>query len=126
MFLRDIIQPMMSILPCHLRIYPRAWAPSLSSLDRAEGPCVLLPGAPAPAAVFLHPAGAAGNFLCPASALSFNAFKTVMDIDTLGTFNTSRVLYEKFFRVSVASTWVTSPLAPHSLRSPMCSRTMEA
>ncbi|XP_027469867.1 peroxisomal 2,4-dienoyl-CoA reductase isoform X3 [Zalophus californianus] len=41
---------------------------------------------------------AAGNFLCPASALSFNAFKTVMDIDTLGTFNTSRVLYEKFFR----------------------------
>ncbi|XP_039079373.1 peroxisomal 2,4-dienoyl-CoA reductase [Hyaena hyaena] len=41
---------------------------------------------------------AAGNFLCPASALSFNAFKTVMDIDTLGTFNTSRVLYEKFFQ----------------------------
>ncbi|XP_032183534.1 peroxisomal 2,4-dienoyl-CoA reductase isoform X1 [Mustela erminea] len=41
---------------------------------------------------------AAGNFLCPASALSFNAFKTVMDIDTLGTFNASRVLYEKFFR----------------------------
>ncbi|XP_019292821.2 peroxisomal 2,4-dienoyl-CoA reductase [(3E)-enoyl-CoA-producing] isoform X1 [Panthera pardus] len=40
---------------------------------------------------------AAGNFLCPASTLSFNAFKTVMDIDTLGTFNTSRVLYEKFF-----------------------------
>ncbi|XP_007955670.2 peroxisomal 2,4-dienoyl-CoA reductase [(3E)-enoyl-CoA-producing] [Orycteropus afer afer] len=42
--------------------------------------------------------GAAGNFLCPASALSFNAFKTVLDIDTAGTFNVSRVLYEKFFR----------------------------
>ncbi|XP_045705288.1 peroxisomal 2,4-dienoyl-CoA reductase [(3E)-enoyl-CoA-producing] [Phyllostomus hastatus] len=41
---------------------------------------------------------AAGNFLCPASALSFSAFKTVMDIDTLGTFNVSHVLYEKFFR----------------------------
>ncbi|KAB0383372.1 hypothetical protein FD755_005289 [Muntiacus reevesi] len=41
---------------------------------------------------------AAGNFLCPASALSSNAFKTVMDIDTMGTFNMSRVLYEKFFR----------------------------
>ncbi|XP_051023862.1 peroxisomal 2,4-dienoyl-CoA reductase [(3E)-enoyl-CoA-producing] [Acomys russatus] len=41
---------------------------------------------------------AAGNFLCPASALSFNAFKTVVDIDTIGTFNVSRVLYEKFFR----------------------------
>ncbi|XP_038043081.1 peroxisomal 2,4-dienoyl-CoA reductase [(3E)-enoyl-CoA-producing] isoform X1 [Anas platyrhynchos] len=42
--------------------------------------------------------GAAGNFLCPASSLSFNAFKTVMDIDTLGTFNTSKVLFEKYFR----------------------------
>ncbi|NXG37593.1 DECR2 reductase, partial [Dromaius novaehollandiae] len=42
--------------------------------------------------------GAAGNFLCPASALSFNAFKTVMDIDTVGTFNTSKVLFEKCFR----------------------------
>lgn len=41
---------------------------------------------------------AAGNFPCPASALSFNAFKTVMDIDTLGTFNVSHVLYKKFFR----------------------------
>ncbi|CAO2642362.1 Peroxisomal 2,4-dienoyl-CoA reductase [(3E)-enoyl-CoA-producing] [Lemmus lemmus] len=41
---------------------------------------------------------AAGNFLCPASALSFNAFRTVVDIDTIGTFNVSRVLYEKFFR----------------------------
>ncbi|KAK2097171.1 Peroxisomal 2,4-dienoyl-CoA reductase [Saguinus oedipus] len=42
---------------------------------------------------------AAGNFLCPAGALSFNAFKTVLDIDTSGTFNVSRVLYEKFLRV---------------------------
>ncbi|XP_058536436.1 peroxisomal 2,4-dienoyl-CoA reductase [(3E)-enoyl-CoA-producing] [Ochotona princeps] len=41
---------------------------------------------------------AAGNFLCPASALSFNAFRTIMDIDTMGTFNVSRVLYEKFFQ----------------------------
>ncbi|KAL0617175.1 Peroxisomal 2,4-dienoyl-CoA reductase [Plecturocebus cupreus] len=45
-----------------------------------------------------HSAGAAGNFLCPAGALSFNAFKTVLDIDTSGTFNVSRVLFEKFFR----------------------------
>ncbi|XP_030067619.1 peroxisomal 2,4-dienoyl-CoA reductase [(3E)-enoyl-CoA-producing] [Microcaecilia unicolor] len=41
---------------------------------------------------------AAGNFLCPASGLSFNAFKTVIDIDTLGTFNTSKVLFEKYFQ----------------------------
>jgi len=32
--------------------------------------------------------GAAGNFLAPISKLSENAFKTVVSIDTLGTFNT--------------------------------------
>lgn len=42
---------------------------------------------------------AAGNFLCPATSLSFNAFKTVMEIDTMGTFNTSKVVYEKWFKV---------------------------
>ncbi|XP_070846786.1 peroxisomal 2,4-dienoyl-CoA reductase [(3E)-enoyl-CoA-producing] isoform X2 [Chaetodon trifascialis] len=41
---------------------------------------------------------AAGNFLCPAVSLSFNAFKTVMEIDTMGTFNTSKVVYEKWFQ----------------------------
>ena len=42
---------------------------------------------------------AAGNFLCPASSLSFNAFKTVLEIDTMGTFNASKVAYEKWFKV---------------------------
>ncbi|WWC64638.1 uncharacterized protein I303_107249 [Kwoniella dejecticola CBS 10117] len=32
--------------------------------------------------------GAAGNFLAPISSLSPNAFKTVIDIDLLGTYNT--------------------------------------
>ncbi|KAG5338514.1 hypothetical protein C0989_007218 [Termitomyces sp. Mn162] len=32
--------------------------------------------------------GAAGNFLAPISGLSENAFRTVVEIDTLGTFNT--------------------------------------
>jgi len=32
--------------------------------------------------------GAAGNFLAPISGLSENGFKTVMDIDTIGTYNT--------------------------------------
>ncbi|KAL0984324.1 hypothetical protein UPYG_G00139950 [Umbra pygmaea] len=41
---------------------------------------------------------AAGNFLCPANSLSFNAFKTVLEIDTMGTFNTSKVVYEKWLK----------------------------
>ena len=35
-------------------------------------------------------AGAAGNFLAPMNQLSTNAFKTVMDIDALGSYNTAK------------------------------------
>lgn len=37
--------------------------------------------------------GAAGNFIAPASQLSANGFKTVVDIDLLGTFNVFRASY---------------------------------
>jgi len=42
--------------------------------------------------------GAAGNFLCPASKLSYNGIKTVIDIDTLGTFNLSKAVFNKCFK----------------------------
>ncbi|MCC7131814.1 MAG: SDR family oxidoreductase [Gemmatimonadales bacterium] len=38
--------------------------------------------------------GAAGNFVAPAAKLSANAFKTVVDIDLLGTFNVLRASYD--------------------------------
>jgi peroxisomal 2,4-dienoyl-CoA reductase len=38
--------------------------------------------------------GAAGNFLCPTEKLSPNGFKTVIEIDLLGTFNLSRAAFE--------------------------------
>jgi peroxisomal 2,4-dienoyl-CoA reductase len=39
-----------------------------------------------------HPGatGAAGNFLAPIAGLSENAFRTVIEIDTLGTYNTTK------------------------------------
>lgn len=37
---------------------------------------------------------AAGNFLSPAEQLSSNGFRTVMEIDALGTFNMSRAAFE--------------------------------
>ena len=40
-------------------------------------------------------AGAAGNFPCAAEALSPNGFKSVVDIDLLGTFNASRAAFEQ-------------------------------
>jgi 2,4-dienoyl-CoA reductase [(3E)-enoyl-CoA-producing], peroxisomal len=38
--------------------------------------------------------GAAGNFLAPAAGLSPNGFKTVVEIDLVGTFNASRSAFE--------------------------------
>lgn len=40
---------------------------------------------------------AAGNFLCPVSAMSSNAFRTVIEIDTIGTFNLSKAVYTHCF-----------------------------
>eukprot|EP01100_Stratorugosa_tubuloviscum_P014962 TRINITY_DN8302_c0_g1_i1.p1 TRINITY_DN8302_c0_g1~~TRINITY_DN8302_c0_g1_i1.p1 ORF type:complete len:291 (+),score=155.87 TRINITY_DN8302_c0_g1_i1:97-969(+) len=37
--------------------------------------------------------GAAGNFLCSAQDLSSNAFKTVIEIDLIGTFNMSKAAF---------------------------------
>ncbi len=42
--------------------------------------------------------GAAGNFLAPASQLSYNGFKTVIDIDTIGTFNVSKAVFDRYLR----------------------------
>jgi NAD(P)-dependent dehydrogenase (short-subunit alcohol dehydrogenase family) len=38
--------------------------------------------------------GAAGNFPAPALGMSANGFKSVVDIDLLGTFNTCRAVFE--------------------------------
>lgn len=37
--------------------------------------------------------GAAGNFLAPAATLSSNGFRTVLDIDAVGTYNVSRAAF---------------------------------
>uniref|UniRef100_A0A6F9DBE6 Peroxisomal 2,4-dienoyl-CoA reductase [(3E)-enoyl-CoA-producing] n=1 Tax=Phallusia mammillata TaxID=59560 RepID=A0A6F9DBE6_9ASCI len=41
---------------------------------------------------------AAGNFLSPIEGLSYNAFKTVIDIDTVGTFNVTKAVFDKYFK----------------------------
>ncbi|EYB30711.1 hypothetical protein FG05_00407 [Fusarium graminearum] len=45
-------------------------------------------------------AGAAGNFVAPIEGLSSNAFKSVMDIDVLGTFNTVKATMPYLLRSS--------------------------
>ncbi len=39
--------------------------------------------------------GAAGNFIAPAETLSPNGFKSVVDIDLLGSFNTARLAFDQ-------------------------------
>jgi peroxisomal 2,4-dienoyl-CoA reductase len=41
---------------------------------------------------------AAGNFLCPASDLSYNGFGTVLDIDAKGTWNVCKAAYDASLR----------------------------
>ncbi len=66
--------------------------------------------------------GAAGNFLCPASQLSYNGFRTVMAIDALGTFNVSRAAFDKWLRdhgghilnISATLHYTATPLQIHA------------
>ncbi|MEQ8892015.1 MAG: SDR family oxidoreductase, partial [Sandaracinaceae bacterium] len=66
--------------------------------------------------------GAAGNFLCPAATLSYNAFKTVLDIDTVGTWNVTRAAFERGLRdnggvilnISATLHYAATPLQTHA------------
>ena len=48
----------------------------------------------APIEIALPPHVIAGNFLCSAEDLSLNAFKTVLDIDLLGSFNMCKAAFD--------------------------------
>lgn len=55
--------------------------------------------------------GAAGNFLSPAEILSPKGFKTVMDIDLLGSFNAARLAFDQLARSRGSIIFVTAPQA---------------
>src|SRR5579875_832566 len=53
--------------------------------------------------------GAAGNFPAPALGMSANAFKTVVDIDLLGTFNVLRAGYQYLARPGASVINISAP-----------------
>ncbi|EDK46062.1 sporulation protein SPS19 [Lodderomyces elongisporus NRRL YB-4239] len=55
-------------------------------------------------------AGAAGNFLADFNHLSSNAFKTVIDIDLLGSFNTVKACFEELRKNKGAVIFVSATL----------------
>jgi NAD(P)-dependent dehydrogenase (short-subunit alcohol dehydrogenase family) len=63
--------------------------------------------------------GAAGNFLVQGENLSFNGFKTVIDIDLVGSFNASRIAFEQLKRTRGSIIFVTAPMAhlPHAYQA---------
>jgi NAD(P)-dependent dehydrogenase (short-subunit alcohol dehydrogenase family) len=66
--------------------------------------------------------GAAGNFPAPALGMSANAFKSVIDIDLLGTFNTCRAAFEHLKRpgASIVNISATQAFVPMALQSHVC------
>ncbi|MEQ8700247.1 MAG: SDR family oxidoreductase [Bauldia litoralis] len=58
--------------------------------------------------------GAAGNFVAPALGMSANAFKTVIDIDLLGTFNVFRAGYDHLTRPGASLIAISAPQALHA------------
>lgn len=66
--------------------------------------------------------GAAGNFPATAASMSANAFKSVVDIDLLGTFNACRAAYEFLRKPGAAIINISAPQAftPMPLQSHVC------
>jgi NAD(P)-dependent dehydrogenase (short-subunit alcohol dehydrogenase family) len=62
--------------------------------------------------------GAAGNFLVPADELSANGFRTVIEIDLLGSFNASRAAVEQLKKTSGTVIYVSAGQAymPHAFQ----------
>ncbi|HLL54029.1 MAG TPA: SDR family oxidoreductase [Myxococcaceae bacterium] len=66
--------------------------------------------------------GAAGNFLAPAAMLSYNAFRTVMEIDAQGTYNVSRAAFDKYLsqhggniiNISATLHYAATPMQVHA------------
>ncbi len=56
-------------------------------------------------------AAAAGNFLCPAEQLSANGFKTVVDIDLLGSFNAARAAFDQLKETSGNIIFISAGMA---------------
>lgn len=67
-------------------------------------------------------AGAAGNFPAPALGMSANAFKSVIDIDLLGAFNTFRASFQFLNKPGAALTAIsaTQSFIPTAMQAHVC------
>lgn len=63
--------------------------------------------------------GAAGNFIVPSEKLSANGFKTVIDIDLLGSFNASSAAFEQLKETRGTILYISAGMAyvPHAYQA---------
>jgi NAD(P)-dependent dehydrogenase (short-subunit alcohol dehydrogenase family) len=66
--------------------------------------------------------GAAGNFPAPAAVMSANGFKSVMDIDVLGTFHAARSAFERLRKPGSIVINISAPQAfiPYPMQAHVC------
>ncbi len=66
--------------------------------------------------------GAAGNFPAPAVAMSPNGFRSVLEIDVLGTFNACRAAFEHLTKPGAVILNISAPQAsvPYPMQSHVC------
>ncbi|MES1989932.1 MAG: SDR family oxidoreductase [Pseudomonadota bacterium] len=66
--------------------------------------------------------GAAGNFVAPALGMSSNGFKTVVDIDLIGTFHVLRACFQYLNRPGASLISITAPqgVNPSMFQSHVC------
>jgi NAD(P)-dependent dehydrogenase (short-subunit alcohol dehydrogenase family) len=95
--------------PCDVRDY-KALEAVMTAVHDARGPLDVLV------------CGAAGNFPAPAAVMSPNGFKSVMDIDVLGTFHAARAAFERLRKPGSLVINISAPQAfiPYPLQSHVC------
>ena len=97
-------------IPCDVRDYDRVAAAMKTTFDTFGEIDIVI-------------AGQAGNFYAPATGMSANGFKTVIDIDLNGTFHVYRAAFEYLRKPGASLIAITAPEAvrPLPFQSHVCS-----
>jgi NAD(P)-dependent dehydrogenase (short-subunit alcohol dehydrogenase family) len=91
----------------------RAWGQAADVRDYAQIDAALKGAEREFGPIHVLVSGAAGNFVAPALGLSANGFKTVVDIDLLGTFHVFRAGFDRLAKPGAALIAISAPQAVH-------------
>lgn len=91
----------------------RAWGTAADVRDFAQVDAALKGAEREFGPIHVLISGAAGNFVAPALGLSANGFKTVVEIDLIGTFNVFRAGFDRLAKPGAALIAISAPQAVH-------------